>query len=73
MDSWVISTILAIRNFKKRTTNSRAIVRSGSQWLAVVRRRSSTWKTIIFEQNKDLFPKKLRTQIIQAKIFLFLK
>jgi hypothetical protein len=61
----VLFTILVIRNFKKRTANSRsrafATVRSGSPPFAVVRDRSpmikNFKKTIIFEKNKDLFAK----------------
>jgi hypothetical protein len=41
----------------------------------VVRRRSPTIKnlkkTLIFEKNKNLFPKKLPAQIFQENIFLF--
>ena len=45
-----VNTILAIRNVKKRTTNSRsrafATVRSGSQPFAVVRIRSQWFATV---------------------------
>jgi hypothetical protein len=73
----ILSTILAIRNFKKRTANSRsrafAAVRSSPQPFAVVRRRSpmikNLKKTLIFGQNKVLFPKKLHTKIFQENFF----